>query len=484
METKSELNNITKSFLENILNASGDPVFVKNDKSQLVYFNKAFVDITGIPDEDIIGKTLQEILPKEEMDHFFEVDKMVIETGEENLCEEQLTGIDGKVRIVETKKTRYVDEQGEMFIVGIIRDISYSKELEKQQEKSENKFRWLVENSYDIIYTLTSEGVFTFVSPAWTTLLGHPINQVVGQQFQLFVHPDDVSVCEAWLKKGIEMKQRQKGIEYRVKHVDGSWRWHTSSAIPLFDEAGALISFEGVARDVTEQKKNFDSIQNYMHILTHDLRSPLGPILGFSALLSEEEFSPEETKKFALMINQGGKKMLNLMESYLFLEKIERGLENLNKKPKMVFEIIDLVKKIYLDLNVNNCKLLLRQKTSATNFLDVNIFQKEVLIDEVIFSSVLTNLLKNAIEAVARSDKQVEVNIFEDGLNFCLSISNMGEISNEVQKNIFKKFVSSKSSGTGIGLYSAKLLAKAHGGELIYEPLIGSTRFVFSTPFE
>jgi hypothetical protein len=49
--------------------------------------------------------------------------------------------------------------------------------------------------------------------------------------------------------------QRQDGAEYRVRHIDGSWRWHTSSAVPLRDETGTVVGFEGTARDITERKR-------------------------------------------------------------------------------------------------------------------------------------------------------------------------------------------------------------------------------------
>jgi PAS domain S-box-containing protein len=122
--------------------------------------------------------------------------------------------------------------------------------------ESEAKYRLLIENSHDIIYTLNAEGIFTFVSPAWTALLGHPLTQIVGKSFQQFVHPDDLPGCMVWLHKVIETGRRQEGIDaYRVRHADGSWRWHTSSAVPLWDKAGKVIGFEGTAHDITARKK-------------------------------------------------------------------------------------------------------------------------------------------------------------------------------------------------------------------------------------
>jgi diguanylate cyclase (GGDEF)-like protein/PAS domain S-box-containing protein len=137
--------------------------------------------------------------------------------------------------------------QIDMFMTRVISD--------EQLQQSEEEHRFLIENSHDIIYTLTADGVFTFVSPAWTTLLGHPVSQVVGKSFQQFVHPDDIAECLVWLQKVIETGQRQKGIEYRVQHADGSWYWHTSSAVPFRSKAGVVIGLEGTARDITERKQ-------------------------------------------------------------------------------------------------------------------------------------------------------------------------------------------------------------------------------------
>ncbi len=122
-------------------------------------------------------------------------------------------------------------------------------------QESEEKYRHLIENSHDIIYTLNTEGILTFVSPSWTTHLGQSVTEVVGKSFQQFVHPDDLSRCMEYLQIMIKTGQRQTGVEYRILHADGSWRWHITNAVPLRNTDGMIVGGEGSASDITDRKQ-------------------------------------------------------------------------------------------------------------------------------------------------------------------------------------------------------------------------------------
>lgn len=86
-------------------------------------------------------------------------------------------------------------------------------------------------------------------------LLGHQVHEVAGNSLSEFVHPDDLPCCTAALSRLFASGQLQTDIEYRVRHQDGSWHWNSSNALPMKDDAGKVIGFEGTAKDITVQRE-------------------------------------------------------------------------------------------------------------------------------------------------------------------------------------------------------------------------------------
>ncbi|MBK8328075.1 MAG: PAS domain S-box protein [Bacteroidetes bacterium] len=117
----------SESNLSNIINNIGDPVFVKDKNSVLLIVNDAFCKLFGLSREDIIGKSLSEDVSEEERNNFLRIDKEVLLTGVENITEEFLTVRKGETLTISTRKTRYIDNEGNKFIIGVMRDITEAK---------------------------------------------------------------------------------------------------------------------------------------------------------------------------------------------------------------------------------------------------------------------------------------------------------------------------------------------------------------------
>ncbi|WP_339904751.1 PAS domain-containing sensor histidine kinase [uncultured Cyclobacterium sp.] len=125
-----------------IFNNMGDSVFVKDDQSRLLLVNDAFCKLFQLSRNEIIGKTLAENVPIEERESFLKIDKAVINEGVENINEETLT-INNTTKIISTRKSRFIDSNGKIYLVGAIRDITDKKNAENALVENEKKYRKL-----------------------------------------------------------------------------------------------------------------------------------------------------------------------------------------------------------------------------------------------------------------------------------------------------------------------------------------------------
>lgn len=132
-----------ENYYNTILNNIGDPVFLKDEESRLLFVNDAFCKLFGLSKVEIIGKTLAEDVDSEESESFLRIDKQVLSDGIENINEESLTVRDEEARMISTRKSRYINSDGKRFLIGIIRDITDRYNAEKALKKSEAELKEL-----------------------------------------------------------------------------------------------------------------------------------------------------------------------------------------------------------------------------------------------------------------------------------------------------------------------------------------------------
>ena len=123
-----------KTFLDTLINALPNPVFAKNEQHQWMILNDAFCDFIGHPREELLGKSADDYFPKEEVDVFWEQDRLVFESGRTHENEEHITDSEGLTHTILTRKSVMTAETGNKILIGVITDIS---ELKHAREKAE-----------------------------------------------------------------------------------------------------------------------------------------------------------------------------------------------------------------------------------------------------------------------------------------------------------------------------------------------------------
>lgn len=131
-----------KAFLDCVINAMADPVFVKDEQRRFVLVNEAFCALIGCTKERLLGQDDDSMLPCGQVEIFKKVDAELFATGKKSKNIETISEIStGAVRNIITHKTRYVDPDGKMFLVGLINDITEHLQSEREKESLTDQLR-------------------------------------------------------------------------------------------------------------------------------------------------------------------------------------------------------------------------------------------------------------------------------------------------------------------------------------------------------
>ncbi len=235
-------------------------------------------------------------------------------------------------------------------LVSVISDITDRKLAQAALQQSEERYRYLAQLIPQLVWIANNQGALLDVNQRWLEFTGLTLEQAQTGGWQAVVHPDDLPILSHhWAVA------QQNAIRYqaegRMRRIDGVYRWHLHQALPLKNEQGQVVKWFGTATDIEDQKQleqQRDRIlqeeqrareqaeranrikDEFLAVLSHELRSPLNPILGWSRLLQTRKFDQAKTTEALKIIERNAKLQAELIEDLLDVSRILRGKLSLN----------------------------------------------------------------------------------------------------------------------------------------------------------
>ncbi|MEH2281419.1 MAG: response regulator [Nostoc sp.] len=354
------------------------------------------------------------------------------------------------------------------------------KQAEESLQKSEARYRRIVDTSYEGIWMIDSEGRTEFVNQRMSQMLGYPAEEILGRSiFDFMDRSDDIAAEEKleWFKgEGRDLKER------RLRCQDGSYIWTLISATAILNEQSDCLGAIAMLTDITDRKRTESERDRllqleqraraeaeaanrikdeFLAVLSHELRSPLNPILGWAKLLQSGKFDQPSLNKALKTIERNAKLQAQLIEDLLDVSRILQGKLNLNMIP------VDLVSTI--EAAMETVHLAAEAKTIAIQtMLDPSV--GKVLGDSARLQQVFWNLLSNAVKFTETGGK-VNVRLERIDAEAQITVSDTGKgIHPDFLPYMFDYFRQGDSTttrrfgGLGLGLAIARHLIEMHGG--------------------
>lgn len=263
----------SKEYLDKIINCISDPIFVKDRQHRLVLVNDAECALAGREREAILGRTDYDFFPHEQVDVFWEKDEVVFETGEENENEEQIMDARGVLRTIVTKKTLYTDNDGNKFIVGVIRDITDRKETERALQTAHQELQDIIEFLPDATFIIDRDKRVVYWNRAMEEMTGIEKRNILGKgDYSVpFYGERKQMLIDFVADRSQDVEKRYSSVKWIGKTVygdayvpgayqgGGAFLW--STAAPLLGRDGSVVGYIQSIRDISDRKQAEEALR-------------------------------------------------------------------------------------------------------------------------------------------------------------------------------------------------------------------------------
>ncbi|MDG1279207.1 MAG: PAS domain S-box protein [Algoriphagus sp.] len=475
-------------------NIPGTNIFLLDKTRKYILAEGTNFDHWGMKREDFEGKYLSEI----SLTNLVELNQLLDRVYHDR-------------EIVDTEfffKGRYfhrtirpIIENGEVeFALSIIRDINEEFQAKENLLRSEEKYRTLVEESTEIIFSLSDTFEIEYVSPNISQFLGYVSEEVLGQSIFEYLNSEDLDVFQNMLGHNKNILDEYQFLEFRLRHKNGEYKVFSSNGRMIESKNGSKRSYTGIARDISKLKEAQKELlmakeraeqaslvkSQFLSVMSHEIRTPMNAVIGLSHFLMEEDPRPDQLENLRTL-QFSAENLMGLINDILDFNKIDSGKLELER---VSFDLRNVINRI-----LHSHSFQANEKSlKITSEIDGQIPQ-ELIGDPVRVGQIVNNLISNAIKFTDKGFVSIQLQLEKRqsgkaSILFRFIDSGIG-IPEDKSESIFEAFTQASSSttrkygGTGLGLAIVKRLVEIHGGEikLKSKPNEGST-FEFTLEFE
>jgi PAS domain S-box-containing protein len=356
--------------------------------------------------------------------------------------------------------------------------------LVNEIRETKNYLQNVIESSIDAIVTVDRAGRITFVGKGGQETFGYKEEEIVGQPaWKLYVGGKKVAER---LRREL-MKKNGKLIDHHIEvfRSDGTKVPVSLSVSRIRSHKGRTVGYLGIAKDMTEQRRaeeeirrKSEELENFVYLISHNLKAPIVSVQGFASLLMSEgeELEPDQRQRYLDRILKNLTHMQQMIHDLLEFSRIGRI-----ERKREVVDLQQLVESL-----VDEMRLQLMEKRIA---VEVPHDLPRLSCDRDGLAAVFSNLLSNAVKYIGTTEEpKIEIGWEDKGRFYVFWVRDNGiGIEPKYQEKVFELFhrggADRRVEGTGVGLAIVKRIVENHGGvvRIAAEPGDGTTVY-FSIP--